>query len=376
MKQLGYQIQRCAIVGRRNWTTKVIDAALIIFAVVLVSAMDGTVEPTRDMDLFEVPYERIAEPTRLEDLLSEFPTLFMYALSGNTKNMVYATKLSALLAILVALPAGRILLSKRKEFFREAASGYNANAYMAAVNIMLTFEVTIQCVLAGVVAIWFRNTLAVWYSHLLQFILLGWLASAWSLIFPLIVPVENATTATGFYVVIASLLFSGNTSPILYKDMYASKVTNALCSLFSPARFFIEAMAVAESRCLPVQSGFTNLGQNLRGEALQVASWNLLGLGQNDLGTITQQSTKGWYWSVLPAFLAGVWLRWVSLGLIHISERPKQAKKPFYEILDARLIFNICLYVIIFGCLLGGAIWSTLRVSSTIEPDALFEEKN
>jgi hypothetical protein len=118
---------------------------------------------------------------------------------------------------------------------------------------------------------------------------------------------------------------------------------------------------------LQAQSGFTGLGENIRGDALQVASFKILGLGLNDLGTITQLSTDGWYWGVLPAFLVGLWLRWVGAGVIHVSDRPKQAKKPFYEIMDASLAMNIIFYLIVFGLLLAAAVWAMLRVTSSID---------
>jgi ABC-2 type transporter len=228
-RQLGYQLARCVIVGQRNWTTKVIDTFIVVGATVLVSAMDGTEEPTSGGTLFEVKYEKIAEPTRLMDLLTEFPNLFKYALSANVRNIqMYAAKLSVLLAVLTALSGGKVLASKRKEFFREAASGYNVNAYMGAVNIIVTIEVAVQCAISGVVAIWLRNNLAKWGSLLLQFILVGWLSTSWALLFPMIVPEDNAIMATGFYVVISSLLFSGNQSPILYKSK-----SEVLTELFS-----------------------------------------------------------------------------------------------------------------------------------------------
>lgn len=44
----------------------------------------------------------------------------------------YAMKLGVLISILVALAATKIITSKRKEFFREAASGYSVNAYFCA----------------------------------------------------------------------------------------------------------------------------------------------------------------------------------------------------------------------------------------------------
>ena len=45
-RQVIFQLQRLLIVGRRNWLTKLIDTFVIVLGALLISFLDGTVEPT------------------------------------------------------------------------------------------------------------------------------------------------------------------------------------------------------------------------------------------------------------------------------------------------------------------------------------------
>lgn len=88
MKQLGYQITRLVLLGYRNWYSKLLDTTIIVGAVILVSALDGVVEPTKNADMNDLDYYAIAEPSGTvreagEAMLREFPKLFQYALRGN-----------------------------------------------------------------------------------------------------------------------------------------------------------------------------------------------------------------------------------------------------------------------------------------------------
>lgn len=129
----------------------------------------------------------------------------------------YAAKLGVLLSVLISLAAVKTVTQKRKEFFREAGSGYNVNAYFVAINITATIEHSTQCFLCGLCAIWLRNSLSSWYSFLVSFVLVGWIAVSWAFLFPLLVPLDNVVMVTGFYMVLFSLLFSGAIAPVLYK---------------------------------------------------------------------------------------------------------------------------------------------------------------
>lgn len=366
-KQLLYQLQRCAIVGERNWSTKVIDTAIILGAVLLVSGLDGTEQPTVWQSYGDLNYDKVAEPSTVVELLMEFPKLFMYAIQANLSHLQgYAVKLGVLVSVLIALAAGKAITAKRKEFFRESASGYDVNAYFGAVNIVGTIEHSLQAILCTICAIWLRNSLASWYSWLVSFLLMSWISVSWAYLIPLVVPLDSVVMCTGFYMVVFSLLFSGNIAPVLYKNLYANNGMAIFSGLFSPTRWFIETLAVVESRCLPVQSGFTDFGVNFVDDATQVASYVILGLGMQDLGTITQMSFDGWYWGALPAFVIGCWVRWISFGLIHISDRAKQAKKPLRQILDVQLAVILFVYFMVLGGLTLSSIYLILRESSSL----------
>lgn len=164
----------------------------------------------------------------------------------------YASKLGVLVAVLVGLTASKTITEKRNEFFREAGSGYNINAYFCAVNVVSTVEHSLQVIFSSMFALWLRNSLASWYSYYINFLLLAWLCVSWALLFPLLVQPKSVVLVTGFYMIFFSLLFSGGIDPIKYSDIYSSTGVALFSGLLSPTRYFIEAMAVSESRCLPV----------------------------------------------------------------------------------------------------------------------------
>lgn len=88
--QLGYQIVRLVMVAKRNWSTKLLDAMIIVVAVILVSLLDGTFEPTKPYDLKDLDYYSIAQPRGTKEeageaMLGQFPTLFGFAVTGNVK---------------------------------------------------------------------------------------------------------------------------------------------------------------------------------------------------------------------------------------------------------------------------------------------------
>jgi hypothetical protein len=165
----------------------------------------------------------------------------------------YTNKCGVVVAVLVGLTATKILTEKRSEFFREAGSGYNIDAYFVAVNIIASVEHGFQCLLSSMFALWLRNTIATWYQYVISFLMLSWLCVSWALLFPLLVHPKNVVLVTGFYMTFFGLLFSGGVPPVKLTDIYAHVPLALFSGLLSPNRYFVEAMAVAESRCLPVR---------------------------------------------------------------------------------------------------------------------------
>ena len=128
----------------------------------------------------------------------------------------YGIKMGVILAVMIGITALKIITTKRKEFFREAGSGYNVNAYTCAINVVATLETSIQIIIAAMFALWLRNSMSTWTSFFVNFLALGWITTSWALLFPLVVPAENVFTVAGFYFVLFSLLFSGGIAPVMY----------------------------------------------------------------------------------------------------------------------------------------------------------------
>ena len=87
----------------------------------------------------------------------------------------FPLKVGIILAVLVGLKATQIVTDKRIEFFREAGSGYDINAYYIAINIVASLEHSIQVFIGAYFAFWIRNPIVVWYSFFIHFLLLTWL---------------------------------------------------------------------------------------------------------------------------------------------------------------------------------------------------------
>ena len=117
--------------------------------------------------------------------------------------------MGTMVAILVAISATKIITEKRKEFFREAGSGYNINAYFFAVNIVATMEHSVQIIICAAFDLWLRSSFALWYSYIVSFLLLGWIAVSWALLFPLLVRRDNMVLVTSFCMLLTCFLFSG-----------------------------------------------------------------------------------------------------------------------------------------------------------------------
>jgi hypothetical protein len=124
------------------------------------------------------------------------------------------------MCVLLGLTATKIVTSKRIEFFREAGSGYNINAYFMALSVVSTIEHAAQVVIAAFFAFWIRNPLASAGSFFVHFLLLMWICVGWALLIPMIVPADNVVLVAGFFFAFCGLMFSGAFPPILYESEY------------------------------------------------------------------------------------------------------------------------------------------------------------
>ena len=81
--QLGCQLMRSLILMERNWLTRFIDTTVISIAVILITLMDDTAQPTKDSPIArDVNYDSITGPGSEESIILEFPKLFAYAIQG------------------------------------------------------------------------------------------------------------------------------------------------------------------------------------------------------------------------------------------------------------------------------------------------------
>lgn len=209
-------------------------------------------------------------------------------------------------------------------------------------NLTSTLEHFVQMSLAAGCAYWLRDSMTTWYTYQVQFIMLMWLVVSWSMFLPLLVPPNNVVLVVGFFMAFFGLLFSGGIDPVVYRDVYEDEhgAMALFSGIVSAPRYFIEAMAAQELRCLPQQSGFTVEPTSVNFPIDMVGSFHLVGLGQNDL-SIVQRSCNGWYWGVLPAFVVGLMVRVLALGTLHVSDRSRQNKKPLmYELRKEPILGN------------------------------------
>jgi uncharacterized membrane protein YciS (DUF1049 family) len=252
--------------------------------------------------------------------------------------------------VLIGLQATRILTDKRLEFFREASSGYDINAYYVAVNIVATIEHTVQIGIVAFLAAWLRNPVSSWWSYYVHFVVMTWICVSWALFFPMWVPAENVTVVTGFFMAFCGLLISGALAPVTWDVIYEGGVSEHLAGWLSPTRYFVEALAVGEYRCLPAQSGWTVEDESMSYDRAYTLMQQR-GLAVHDRNA-TQQSCGGWYWGVLPSLFVGLTVRYAGWLAMHTSNRAQQTKKSLlFEIKRDKKVWLLLfsLLAILFG---------------------------
>jgi len=334
-RQLWFHIQRNLLVARRNRANKNNDTMLLLAAVVIVCMMDGILELTVDKNPeINYEYEVMTTPSKAKLQIEKIgEQLFAYAAGGFVKIKQHALKLGVIIPVLLGLSASKVLTEKRLELFRESASGYNLNAYYLAVNITATVEHMIQTLLCAVIAIWLRGSIVDYTSSLLNYLMLGWISMSWGLFLPIVVPPKSVVLVISFFMVFFGLLCSGGFPPMEYEQLYnkENRFLGLLAGFLSPSRFFLETQIVQESRCLPPQSGFTLNEENAPGFEFEYNSFNTQDLAGYSMPGVSNQSYKGWYWGVLPAFFVGLTIRFAGAISLHAFNRSLQSKGTFME---------------------------------------------
>jgi ABC-2 type transporter len=174
--QLNVQVRRNLLLAWRNRFSKFVDTAIILVAVSLICLFEGVVNLTRE-DVPGISFEDLTSGNP-EDLGRNFRGLFRYA-SSFSGLVRFAMALGVIASVLLSLMASKAITQYRHEFFREAGSGYSISAYFLAVNITSFLEHSTQMILAALAAFWFRDSIAIWWSYVSNFLLLSWTCSSW-----------------------------------------------------------------------------------------------------------------------------------------------------------------------------------------------------
>ena len=277
-------------------------------------------------------------------------------------------KVGIILCVLVGLTATSTLTTKRQEFFREAGSGYNLNAYFFAINIFSTIEHSFQVLIAAVFATWIRHPIASYASYYIHFLLLAWLTVAWSMLIPMVCSPDTVILISGFFFTFCGLIFSGAFPPFGYIEIYEEAgFKEYLAGWISPTRFFFEALTVGELRCMPEQSGYTIEldSYNRRSNDTMIS---IMGYAGHDLNAV-RWSCDGWYWSIVPVILIGITVRYVAIGAMHACFRAEQAKKPLLYVArrNRSVAVMMSLYCIGFIGLFSITTWLFIRDQPFVE---------
>jgi hypothetical protein len=209
------QMKRAFLLSWRNRVTKTFETAIIVFAIAIITLTQGTTTLTQESIPF-VPFEAFIAGQE-EILAAFFQPLFEFALLGATGYLRYGVSVAVIGSVLIALTAVKSITEKRLEFFREAGSGYNSNAYFLAVNVFTTIDQGSQMLVAAVVAEWLRHSVSTKINFYVAFLLLGWVSVSWSLFIPLVVPPKNALVIITFVMAFFGLMFGGTTPPVKYQ---------------------------------------------------------------------------------------------------------------------------------------------------------------
>lgn len=213
LEQFFFQLQRNVLIFNRNLFTKIVDTAVILVGTVLVAVLEGSVEVTDD-DIPNVKFEALVS-TEPKQHVRSLPALFYFAIWPTEALQQFGTRIGVITAILVSLIATKAVSEKRLQFFREACSGYDVNAYYLAVSITATIEHSLQIFVASSIVYWIRGSTGPWAAYFTSFFFVTWLTVSWALLFPLFVPPQNAAVVTGLFIAFFGM------SPIAYDSTFS-----------------------------------------------------------------------------------------------------------------------------------------------------------
>lgn len=219
--QFMLQMKRMFLLAWRNRVTKTIETAVIVFAVTIMTFFAGstTLSTNGQTGIPLIPFEAFiaGNPAVIEQF---FQPLFEFSISAGPQLVRYGMSVGLVASVLIALTSVKAITEKRLEFFREAGSGYDSNAYLLAVNVCTTIEQGSQILFAAIIAQWTRHSISSVVIFYIAFLLLCWISVSWSLLIALLIPPKNTMVILGFFMAFFGLLFGGALPPGSYEGKF------------------------------------------------------------------------------------------------------------------------------------------------------------
>jgi len=387
-RQTSLQITRRLIVMRENKLGHVIDLILTIVASLIIGIIIGVVKPVsswayKSMTYYDLANSMLSERPRdannLSDLVEKLSRMCAFFFKADPVNTVakltqYATVgifglnifsviVTGAISIVIGIASAKPIKDYRLEFYREAGSGYSIAAYYIAISFLSAVEFTVQMIISSFMLLFLRQSLAPWRSYLLNSILLAWISSGWGQFYATWVSQDAIVIVIGFHMILMLFLSGGfPMDGFNLSSMANNPLLNSFAGLVAPGRFFIEAYAVNEAKCLAPQSGFTS--QTLL--AVGATPFHTMGMGAKD-PNVAIRSCDGWYWNYLPMFLVGLTVRFLTGMVMHGASRTKMPRTPLLKVLrgDRNKLMTYVVVLLAFVGLLVVTLWSFLAERGT-----------
>ena len=144
--QFVLQMKRMFLLAWRNRVTKTIETAVIVFAVTIMTFFAGSTTlsiegSTKGIPL--IPFEAFIAGNPVV-IVQFFQPLFEFSITAGPQLVRYGMSVGLVASVLIALTSVKAMAETRLEFFREAGSGYDSNAYLFAVNVCTSVELGSQ----------------------------------------------------------------------------------------------------------------------------------------------------------------------------------------------------------------------------------------
>lgn len=340
-RQLFVQLRRNTLLSWRNRNSRMIDAGVVLAAIFLITLLTGHTESSFNSDPTNLVWMMfVASEQEASEMLT---IIFSYSIFGVHAIQQYAMMIGIITSVLIGLNASKIITDKKQQFYRESQSGVNVTAYYLAASITATVEQGLIAFIGSIMAYLILVPSTDYIVYFWNMFVVTWLTVSWALLLAILSPLEAVNVVVGFWMAFFGLLFCGTLAPGLYTSLYQNDVLAVFSGFVSPLRFFVEGLAVSESKCLPIQSGFPIDTNAFNRDKYQnrYPYWNhLTFMAHTDLVEAQISDCSGWYWWVGAVFAVGFTIRIAAGVAINLKDRTKQGKKSFTE--EVAADFNQC----------------------------------